>query len=204
MISRSPWRVDHVPAEARLPAPGRRNGGRDGHCRSFDAGATSTVFSSGCGVVLLRRVEDALADGDHIYAVIKASSLNNDGSAKVGFMAPSPDRQGEVITTAHAQAGISARAIGFVEDAWHQHATGRSDRVRGPVARIPRNHDGERVLRAGCPQDEHRSHGSRRRRKRAHQGRAGRARRSDPSVVHYERRTPRSSWKIALSTFRRR
>jgi amino acid adenylation domain-containing protein len=92
----------------------------DGHCRSFDAGANGTVFSSGCGVVLLRPVEDALADGDHIYAVIKAAALNNDGSAKVGFMAPSPDRQGEVIASAHAQAGISARAVGYVET----HGTG--------------------------------------------------------------------------------
>src|SRR5260370_30595250 len=53
---------------------------RDGHCRSFDANSTGTVFGSGAGVVVLRRLEDALADGDHIYAIIRGTAINNDGS----------------------------------------------------------------------------------------------------------------------------
>jgi len=60
----------------------------DGHCRAFDAGAQGTVFGSGVGVVLLKRVEDALRDGDHIYSMIRGCALNNDGSSKVGFTAP--------------------------------------------------------------------------------------------------------------------
>ena len=61
----------------------------DGSCRAFDADAGGTVFSNGLGIVILRRLEDALADGDTIYAVIRSAALNNDGSAKVSFTAPS-------------------------------------------------------------------------------------------------------------------
>jgi acyl transferase domain-containing protein len=92
----------------------------DGHCRSFDAAAGGTVFASGAAVVLLKRLEDAVADRDHVYAVIKSTALNNDGSLKVGYMAPSVERQAEVIATAHALAGISADDVGYVE----AHGTG--------------------------------------------------------------------------------
>lgn len=92
----------------------------DGRCRAFDAQASGTIFSSGAGVVLLKRLEDALADRDHVYAVIKAAALNNDGSLKVGFMAPSPERQAEVIATAHALADVDPATIGYVET----HGTG--------------------------------------------------------------------------------
>src|SRR5208283_1242811 len=64
---------------------------RDGHCRAFDADASGTVFSSGAGVVVLRRLEDALADHDTIHAIILGSAINNDGSRKVGYLAPSVD-----------------------------------------------------------------------------------------------------------------
>src|SRR5262249_41675937 len=67
----------------------------DGHCRSFDSRAQGTVFGSGAGVVLLKRLDEAMADGDHIYSVIKGSAINNDGSLKVGYTAPSIDRQAE-------------------------------------------------------------------------------------------------------------
>ena len=92
----------------------------DGRCRAFDAQAAGTIFSSGAGVVLLKRLEDAIADRDHVYAVIKAAALNNDGSLKVGYMAPSPERQAEVIATAHALAGVDPATIGYVET----HGTG--------------------------------------------------------------------------------
>ncbi|RYE33077.1 MAG: amino acid adenylation domain-containing protein [Hyphomicrobiales bacterium] len=87
----------------------------DGHCRPFDSGATGTVFGSGAGMVLLKRLEDAVADCDHIYAVIRGAGVNNDGGAKVGFTAPSVDGQAAVIAMAHATAGIDARSIGYVE-----------------------------------------------------------------------------------------
>jgi acyl transferase domain-containing protein len=92
----------------------------DGRCRAFDAQADGTIFSSGAGVVLLKRLEDALADRDHVYAVIKAAALNNDGALKVGYMAPSPERQAEVIATAHALADIDPGTIGYIET----HGTG--------------------------------------------------------------------------------
>lgn len=87
----------------------------DGHCRAFDAAAAGTVFGSGVGVVALRRLSDALQDGDHVYAVIIGSALNNDGGLKVGYMAPSLERQAEVIAMAHTVAGITADSIGYVE-----------------------------------------------------------------------------------------
>ena len=87
----------------------------DGHCRPFDALATGTNFSDGLGVVVLKRLAEAMKDGDEIYAVIKGFALNNDGSAKVGFAAPSVDGQAEVIALALAQAGIEPATISYVE-----------------------------------------------------------------------------------------
>ncbi|MGW7002912.1 hybrid non-ribosomal peptide synthetase/type I polyketide synthase [Streptomyces sp. NPDC054933] len=92
----------------------------DGSCRPFDADAAGTVFGSGVGVVALRRLADALADGDTVLAVIKATATNNDGTAKVGFTAPSVDGQAEVITTALELADVDARTVSAVE----AHGTG--------------------------------------------------------------------------------
>ncbi|HEV7590989.1 MAG TPA: SDR family oxidoreductase [Longimicrobium sp.] len=87
----------------------------DGHCRAFDEEAAGTLSGSGVGVVVLKRLEDALADGDTIHAVILGSAINNDGAAKVGYMAPGADGQAAVIADALALAGVDARAIGYVE-----------------------------------------------------------------------------------------
>ncbi len=87
----------------------------DGHCRPFDAQASGTVFGSGSGVVLLKRLADAVASGDRIHAVIRGFAINNDGAAKAGFTAPSVDAQAAVIATAHAIAGVEASGIGYVE-----------------------------------------------------------------------------------------
>lgn len=95
-------------------------GSPDGHCRSFDLASQGTVFSNGVGVVLLRRLEDALADGHTIYAVIRGAATNNDGAAKVSFAAPSVEGQAEVIATAHAVADVTPDSIGYVET----HGTG--------------------------------------------------------------------------------
>ena len=93
---------------------------RDGHCRSFDASSSGTVFSSGAGIVVLRRLEDALDDHDTIHAVILGSAINNDGSRKVGYLAPSVEGQAEVIAEAQGVAGVDASDISYVET----HGTG--------------------------------------------------------------------------------
>ncbi|MGJ8603513.1 MAG: SDR family NAD(P)-dependent oxidoreductase [Marivita sp.] len=87
----------------------------DGQCHAFDHRAQGTVFGSGAGVVVLRRLSDALADGDHIWAVIKGSAVNNDGAAKAGYLAPSVDGQADAIAEAHAIAGVTADSIDYVE-----------------------------------------------------------------------------------------
>ncbi|MGF1938039.1 MAG: polyketide synthase [Nostoc sp. ChiQUE02] len=92
----------------------------DGHCRAFDAKAQGTVFGSGLGIVVLKRLKDAIADKDFIHAVIKGSAINNDGSLKVSYTAPSVNGQAEVIVEALANAGIDADDISYIET----HGTG--------------------------------------------------------------------------------
>ncbi|MEW2516841.1 condensation domain-containing protein [Actinacidiphila alni] len=92
----------------------------DGRCRSFDAAADGMFPGDGVGVLVLKRLADALADGDTIRAVVKGSAVNNDGDRKAGFSAPSAAGQTEVILAAHAAAGVAASAISYVE----AHGTG--------------------------------------------------------------------------------
>lgn len=99
----------------------------DGHCRPFDADSTGTVFASGVGVVLLRRLEDAVADNDHIYAVIRGSAVNNDGSGKVSYLSPSVDGHASVVSEALDVAQIDSRSIDYVE------AHGTGTRVGDPI-----------------------------------------------------------------------
>ncbi|MDQ3031300.1 MAG: SDR family NAD(P)-dependent oxidoreductase [Myxococcota bacterium] len=87
----------------------------DGHCHAFDHRAQGTVFGSGAGVVVLRRLEDALRDGDHIWAVIKGSAVNNDGSSKVNYLAPSVDGQARCMVEAYGIAGVSPETIDYIE-----------------------------------------------------------------------------------------
>jgi len=87
----------------------------DGLCRPFDAAAAGTIFGDGAAMVLLKRLADAVADGDHIYAVIRGSAVNNDGSDKVGFTAPSVRGQADVIAAALAVSDVEAESIGYVE-----------------------------------------------------------------------------------------
>ncbi len=93
---------------------------RDGHCRAFDADASGTVIGNGAGMVVLRRLEDALADGDTVHAVILASAVNNDGARKAGYTAPGIEGQAAVVREAQSLAGIDAASIGYVE----AHGTG--------------------------------------------------------------------------------
>ncbi|WP_316524145.1 type I polyketide synthase [Kitasatospora brasiliensis] len=92
----------------------------DGHCRAFDAEAQGTVIGSGAGVVVLKRLKAALADGDWIHAVVKGSAVNNDGSLKTGYTAPSIAGQAEVIADAQEVADVDPDTIGYVE----AHGTG--------------------------------------------------------------------------------
>ena len=87
----------------------------DGHTRTFSADAQGTVFSDGAAVVLLKRLSDAIADGNHVHAVIRGCAVNNDGGDKASFTAPSEAGQAAVIAMAHADAGIDARSISYVE-----------------------------------------------------------------------------------------
>jgi natural product biosynthesis luciferase-like monooxygenase protein/amino acid adenylation domain-containing protein/non-ribosomal peptide synthase protein (TIGR01720 family) len=99
----------------------------DGHCRAFDSRAQGTVSGNGVGVVVLKPLEDALRDGDHIYAVIKGSAINNDGHQKIGYTAPSVEGQAEAISEALAYAGVGAEDIGYVE------AHGTGTRLGDPI-----------------------------------------------------------------------
>lgn len=87
----------------------------DGHCRPFDAAAAGTRAGAGAGIVVLKRLADALADRDTIHAVIRGAAINNDGAAKAGYTAPSIEGQVEVIATAQALAGVDPRSISYIE-----------------------------------------------------------------------------------------
>lgn len=87
----------------------------DGHTRTFDAAADGTTFGDGIGLVVLKRLQEALDDRDNIYAIVRGSAINNDGAAKVGYTAPGISGQADVIATAQAVAGVSADEIGYIE-----------------------------------------------------------------------------------------
>ncbi|WP_405911568.1 amino acid adenylation domain-containing protein [Streptomyces sp. NBC_00963] len=108
-----PHRTGYLYQESGIASP-------DGVCRPFDADANGTVRGSGAAVVVLKRLEDALADGDTVHAVIRGWAVNNDGSAKAGFTAPSVGAQAEVIALAHQLAEVEPASIGFIE----AHGTG--------------------------------------------------------------------------------
>lgn len=95
-------------------------GDPDGHCRAFDAKASGTVSGSGLGVVALKRFEDAVKDGDHIYGIIRGSAMNNDGSHKISYTAPSVEGQMEVIAEALALAEVNPETVTYIE----AHGTG--------------------------------------------------------------------------------
>ena len=92
----------------------------DGHCRTFDAKARGTVGGSGVGIVVMKRLDDALDQGDTIHAIVRGSAINNDGSMKIGYTAPSIEGQAKVIRAAELMADVKADTIGYVE----AHGTG--------------------------------------------------------------------------------
>lgn len=95
-------------------------GSGDGHTRTFDANAQGTVFGSGAAIVLLKRLDEAIRDGDQIHAVIRGFATNNDGSSKVAYTAPSVEGQSNVIAMAQEAAGVGPETIGYIE----AHGTG--------------------------------------------------------------------------------
>ena len=108
-----PQKSGYVYQEGMISSP-------DGHCRAFDARAKGTVAGNGVGLVMLKRLVDALEDGDTVHAVIKGSAMNNDGALKVGYTAPSVDGQAAVIAEAQAVAGVEADTVTYIET----HGTG--------------------------------------------------------------------------------
>ncbi|MEY9888976.1 acyl transferase domain-containing protein/acyl carrier protein [Catenulispora sp. MAP5-51] len=105
----------HVPEKVghRFEAGGMAS--PDGHVRTFDAGARGSMFGDGAAVVALKRLSDALRDGDHIWSVIRGSAVNNDGALKVGFTAPSVVGQSSVVIEAMADAGVTGDDISYIE-----------------------------------------------------------------------------------------
>jgi len=99
----------------------------DGHCRPFDESASGTLFGSGLGCLVLKRLDDALADEDRILAVICGSAINNDGSQKVGYLAPSVDGQARAVAEALAISGVHPESISYLE------AHGTGTRVGDPI-----------------------------------------------------------------------
>jgi acyl transferase domain-containing protein/acyl carrier protein len=117
----------------------------DGHCRAFDANAQGTVPGSGVGVVVLKRLEDALADGDCIDAIIRGSAINNDGGGKIGYTAPSIDGQAEVIAEALALAGVEPETVSYIET--HGTGTALGDPIE--IAALDRVFGGENKIALG-------------------------------------------------------
>ena len=145
---------------------------RDGHCRSFDAASSGTVFGSGLGIVVLRRLEDALADRDHIRAVILGSAINNDGARKVGYLAPSVEGQAEVIAEALEFAGVSADDISYVETHGTGTVVGDPIEVRALTQAFRKDFRTQCLLRDRVAQNQCRPSGRSGRRRRADEDRA--------------------------------
>ena len=118
-----PHRVGYLHEEGGITSP-------DGHCRSFDVAGGGTFFGSGAGVVVLKRANEAVADGDYVHAVIRATAVNNDGSGKVSYLAPSVNAQAAAISEALAIAEISPDTVSYVEAHGHRHTDGRPHRSR--------------------------------------------------------------------------
>lgn len=118
----------------------------DGHCRSFDDQSTGTVLGNGAGVVVLKRLEDAIRDRDNICAIVKGSAINNDGARKVGYTAPAVDGQAEVIEAAHAVSGVDPGTISYIE----AHGTGTPLGDPIEVAALARAFSGRDARRNSC------------------------------------------------------
>ena len=135
----------HVPAPA---TPQAEDGvlAPDGHCRAFDAAARGTVGGDGVGIVVLKRLDEAIEDGDHIRAVLRGSAVNNDGGAKVGFTAPSVPGQAAAVRAAFQVAGVDPGTIGYLE----AHGTGTPVGDPIEIAALTRVFRADTGRSAGC------------------------------------------------------
>jgi amino acid adenylation domain-containing protein len=113
----------------------------DGHCRAYDENARGIVGGSGVGAVVLKRLDEAIADGDYIHGIIRGSAINNDGSLKAGYTAPSIEGQASVVARAQALAGVDPETVGYIEG--HGTATPLGDPIE--VSALTR------VFRASTP-----------------------------------------------------
>jgi len=123
-------------------------GSPDGHCRVFDAKSGGTIAGNGAGVVVLKRLEEAQAHGDYIYAIIKGTAVNNDGVRKVGFTAPSVEGQAEVIRIAQLMAEVEPESITYVEA--HGTATDLGDPVEVEALKVAFNTDKKHFCAIGA------------------------------------------------------
>ncbi len=145
---RVPQRMGYMYQEGGFPSP-------DGHCRSFDAGAQGNVHGNGSGVVLLKRLADAVRDGDTIHAVIKGAAVANDGSVKVGFSAPGVEGQAKTVAEALTVADVDPAGIGYLEAAGTSAIAGSSSpaTARRPPSGSPARRAGaaSRARTVGSP-----------------------------------------------------
>ncbi|MBC7862843.1 MAG: SDR family NAD(P)-dependent oxidoreductase [Bacteroidia bacterium] len=121
---------------------------KDGHCRPFDKNSSGTYGGDGAGVVVLKRLTDAINDGDHIYAVIKGSAINNDGKRKVGYTAPSVDGQVECLRMAQRVAKTEANTISYLET--HGTATKLGDSIEIQALNTVFNKSGKKTCAIGA------------------------------------------------------
>nr|ABS90478.1 PKS [Streptomyces albus] len=120
----------------------------DGHCRAFDAKAQGTVIGNGVGAVVLKRLSDALADGDTVHAVIKGTAVNNDGSDKTGYTAPSVQGQAAVVAEAQEIADVGPETVSYVEA--HGTATPLGDPIEVAALNQAFNREGAALAPGSC------------------------------------------------------
>jgi acyl transferase domain-containing protein len=126
----------------------------NGHTRAFDADAQGTVFGSGCGIVLLKRLKDALADGDHIYATIRGAAVNNDGSDKVSYVSPRREWASRGHFPGARPRRCDRRHDRLCRGAWDSDATGRSNRGECADAGFSRYDGAHALLSSGHSEDQ--------------------------------------------------
>ena len=174
----------------------------DGQCRSFDASANGIVRGEGCGLVLLKRLEDALRDRDPVLAVIRGSAVNQDGASN-GLTAPNGPAQEAVLRRALSASRRRSRTSWSVGNARHRDAARRSHRGGGAepcfwAAAVDRSN-----LLSRCGEDQHRSPGGGGGHRRGHQGGARVQHRRIPPDLHFSKLNPRITSRERRSTFRR-
>jgi len=120
---------------------------RDGHCRTFDANASGTIFSNGAGMILLKTLNKAISDGDNIWAVIKGTGVNNDGNRKTGLPSPSIEGQAEIISKVYRESNIDPESIHYIEA--HGTATVLGDPVELEALKLAFNTKKRQYCRIG-------------------------------------------------------